>query len=339
MNTKGDLPPLPPLGDLQRLIRFSVETGRIWLGEQRMLLMHLSALASWRRELISSVGHAEAKRILLRAGFEAGQQDALLARQVRPQASLFSAFAVGPQLHMLEGAVKVTPLQFEYDPDTPHYLGRFRWDHSWEAETHRRDFGIQSTPVCWMLLGYASGYTTGFFGRLALYKETMCYGSGSAYCLIERRFAEEWPDAATLRQEYAPPMLLNRLGELHSQVEALRQQINPCDDIGELIGASPAFLSAVELVRKAASTNVTVLLLGETGVGKERFARALHHLSARRDGPFVAVNCAALPHELIESELFGAERGETASGGAAGCGGAHAASSRVLSIRASANSA
>jgi transcriptional regulator with GAF, ATPase, and Fis domain len=62
-------------------------------------------------------------------------------------------------------------------------------------------------------------------------------------------------------------------------------------------------------VTRAAATQVTVLLLGETGVGKERFARTLHQMSNRRQGPFVAVNCAALPNELIESELFGVEKG------------------------------
>jgi transcriptional regulator with PAS, ATPase and Fis domain len=63
------------------------------------------------------------------------------------------------------------------------------------------------------------------------------------------------------------------------------------------------------LLERAASSNVTVLLLGETGVGKERFAQALHGISARADKPFVAVNCAAIPDELIESELFGVEKG------------------------------
>jgi transcriptional regulator with PAS, ATPase and Fis domain len=65
----------------------------------------------------------------------------------------------------------------------------------------------------------------------------------------------------------------------------------------------------VELLHKAAATQVSVLLTGETGVGKERFARALHAMSTRAARPFVAVNCAALPGELIESELFGAEKG------------------------------
>jgi transcriptional regulator with GAF, ATPase, and Fis domain len=63
------------------------------------------------------------------------------------------------------------------------------------------------------------------------------------------------------------------------------------------------------LLVRAANNQITVLLLGETGVGKELFARALHGLGARRERPFVAVNCAAIPNELVESELFGVEKG------------------------------
>jgi transcriptional regulator with GAF, ATPase, and Fis domain len=68
-------------------------------------------------------------------------------------------------------------------------------------------------------------------------------------------------------------------------------------------------LDVVKQVRRVAETDATVLLQGETGTGKELFARAIHELSARRDGPFVAINCAAIPDTLIENELFGHERG------------------------------
>lgn len=77
----------------------------------------------------------------------------------------------------------------------------------------------------------------------------------------------------------------------------------------ELIGHTDAMRRVIELIRKVAPTNSTVLLLGESGTGKEVVAQTLHRLSARRDKPFVAVNCAALPHALLESELFGHVRG------------------------------
>jgi DNA-binding NtrC family response regulator len=74
-------------------------------------------------------------------------------------------------------------------------------------------------------------------------------------------------------------------------------------------GTSKALAAALEMARKAAATKSTVLLLGESGVGKELFARAIHNWSDRRDQPFVAINCVGLSKELLESELFGYERG------------------------------
>jgi transcriptional regulator with GAF, ATPase, and Fis domain len=76
-----------------------------------------------------------------------------------------------------------------------------------------------------------------------------------------------------------------------------------------IIGKAPNFAAAVDDARKVAPTDTTVLLSGETGTGKEVLARAIHQASTRADGPFVALNCAALPETLVESELFGHERG------------------------------
>jgi len=76
-----------------------------------------------------------------------------------------------------------------------------------------------------------------------------------------------------------------------------------------IIGDSPQISSVVEVIRRAAASTATVLLLGESGTGKEIFARAIHRWSPRRDKPFVVVNCVALSEELLESELFGHERG------------------------------
>jgi len=303
-------PTLPPDADLRGLIQFSSDDGRIWLAGQRMLLLHAASLGALRREMLHSVGPEYTRRMLMRAGYASGERDALLARQIRPEASVFEAFAVGPQLHRLEGAVCATPEVFEVDEQAGRLRCIVRWEHSWEAQMHVHEWGPQEAPVCWMLLGYASGYTSGFFRRPALYKEVQCSACGHEHCRIEGRFAHEWPDAAQMARDYDPDSMLVKLDDLHSQVEMLRTRLRPLrDDNQGLIGQSPAFCSAVELMRKAAPTQVTVLLLGETGTGKERFARALHAMSARAEQPFVAVNCAALPADLIESELFGAEKG------------------------------
>src|SRR5206468_6558237 len=85
----------------------------------------------------------------------------------------------------------------------------------------------------------------------------------------------------------------------------------------QIIGEDPKLKQVSQALHRAATTdNTTVLIEGESGTGKELFARALHVLSARADGPFVAINCAAIPENLLESELFGYEKG--AFTGAAG---------------------
>jgi two-component system response regulator HydG len=90
---------------------------------------------------------------------------------------------------------------------------------------------------------------------------------------------------------------------------SLQRRLDELTGAGELIGQSPAIRGVLELVRQVAPTSATVLIQGESGTGKELVARALHDLSQRRGKPFVRVNCAALPETLLESELFGYEKG------------------------------
>ena len=89
----------------------------------------------------------------------------------------------------------------------------------------------------------------------------------------------------------------------------LREEIRLAHGFDEIIGESPALRHCLQAVEKVAPTDVPVLILGETGTGKELFARAVHKLSNRRDKPIVSVNCPALPANIIESELFGHEKG------------------------------
>jgi PAS domain S-box-containing protein len=96
---------------------------------------------------------------------------------------------------------------------------------------------------------------------------------------------------------------------LAATTEYLRGQIAEEHGFGDIVGRSPALRKALKAVAQVATTSASVLLLGETGTGKELFARAIHERSPRRDRPLVKVNCAAIPGTLIESEFFGHERG------------------------------
>jgi DNA-binding NtrC family response regulator len=96
---------------------------------------------------------------------------------------------------------------------------------------------------------------------------------------------------------------------LQLENQQLKKQLYKRFGFTNIIGASEAIQGVFEMVRKVADTDSTVLLLGESGTGKELIARALHYNSSRRGGPLIPVNCAAIPEELLESELFGHERG------------------------------
>ncbi len=303
------LPSLPPMRDLRELLRFEAREGRIWLGEERMILLGSSEMRALRRELIESLGIERAKTALMRMGFSAGQTDADTAKRLRPNASLHDVFAVGPQAHMITGQVKVTPVVLELDELNRSFRGVFEWHNSFEAEVFLAEFGTSVDPVCWVQTGYSAGYTTRFTGRQTLFRELSCAGCGDEKCLLEGRFAEDWPDAEELQRSYEPSRIADQLMSLQTQVVSLRDTVSEVPGFGDMVGCSTGFLNARDLLAKAADTNVSVLLLGETGVGKDMFAKALHRASRRSEKPFVAINCSAIPKDLIEAELFGVEKG------------------------------
>ena len=96
---------------------------------------------------------------------------------------------------------------------------------------------------------------------------------------------------------------------LANENQSLKRQLSDRFSFGGLVGTSPAFRSVLQLAEKVSNTSASVLITGDSGTGKELIAKTLHHNSERSGGPFVAINCAALPESLLEAELFGIERG------------------------------
>ena len=152
------------------------------------------------------------------------------------------------------------------------------------------------------------------FGSLAL----GCVRSERAWSqdLIQRLKLVGETFANALLRKRAEESLANAFSEirvLKDKLEAernyLREEIKLEHNFEDIIGQSPQLQNALHKLEQVAPTNATVFILGESGTGKELFARAIHHESQRKDKPIIKVNCAALPESLIESELFGHEKG------------------------------
>ncbi len=121
-------------------------------------------------------------------------------------------------------------------------------------------------------------------------------GGAEFYTLVLRSVNDR------LEAERCIQSLRERTAYLHEEIKSLRQ-------FDQILGSSPALLAVLKEVEQVSATDATVLLLGETGTGKELVAHAIHEGSGRREQPLIRVNCAAIPGSLIESELFGHEKG------------------------------
>jgi len=297
----------PTPAELTDCLFFSPEDGRIWLNDQRMVLLHGSSFGALRAEVIERLGLEQARGLFTRTGYVSGARDARLIRERWPQADAAAVFRAGTHLHTLEGMTKVEPLHFKFDADSGFYEGEFLWHHSCEADEHVGAYSIGQDPVCWTETGYAIGFVSGLFGQMVIFREVECRGMGHRCCRVIGKTAEQWGDVEqdlrylNVSQAVADPAAPTPASPLRSNGGVTQPQ--------PLVGASAAFNAAMQALQRVALTPATVLISGESGVGKEMFARQLHQLSRRQDSPFVALNCAAIPDNLIEAELFGVERG------------------------------
>ncbi len=305
---------VPDIQDLAKRLRFAPQQGRIWLDDQRMMLMHISNLGSLRQELIEGMGKERARGLITRIGYQAGARDAQMSRRVRANRSAIDDFLAGPQLVSLEGIVFCEPLGLHIDVEKGEYFGDFHLVDCAEAEAHVATYGIGNEGVCWMLVGYACGYTSAFMGRPILWREVECRSMGHEKCRVIGKPVEEWEDAENdLRFLQIGDFVKWSTSDAPMPAAggakiSPAQQTEARTEFG-MVGISSGFNTVVHMVKKVAPTEATVLFLGESGVGKEIFANNLHQLSMRSAGPFVAINCAAIPEHLMESELFGVEKG------------------------------
>lgn len=299
----------PSSEDLKQSFDFDPERAEITLNGERMVLVDNRGLGTTRRELISALGYERARGVATRIGYGLGAADAQLARELRKEGDTFTGFAVGPQLHALKGSVKVEPIVFRADHENGHFYSEYYWHNSAECCAHRDAIGITPYPGGWQQVGYASGYASAFFGRPMIFRELECIAMGHDRCFLVGKPAEEWENADEETRWFRAEHYADRSG---SSVQKARSgDLEEDLRIGKrsIVGASAGFNLALHLVERVARTRAPVLFTGESGVGKEVFARELHKRSDRASQPMVCVNCAAIPETLIEAELFGVERG------------------------------
>jgi DNA-binding NtrC family response regulator len=316
---------------LTELLDVRPDLGIIRLHEQRVVLLSAAAMGLLKKELIDTLGLETARRLFLRFGYADGYHDAVSLRDRSKWPSPLEGLRAGVVLHRLEGIVRAEIVRLDHDAASGRFLEEVIWHDSYVAEQHVHHYGQGSAPVCWSLVGYASGYASACLGHEIYFRESECLAQGAAMCTAIGKDAESWgTELDTLRADFqgaelgreverVREVVHKRLQELERrerlvakrerELNLLRERVARHAASKQFIAGSAVMQEVLELAARVAPLDTTVLVYGESGTGKEFIVRMIHDQSPRASGPFVSINCAALTETLLESELFGHVRG------------------------------
>ena len=316
---------------LSELLDFRPDQGIIRLHDQRVVILSAAAMGLLRKELIDTLGLEAARRVAIRFGFADGYHDAVNLRERSSWNDPEELVRAGAVLQTLEGIVRVEVRRIDHDASTGRFEEEVAWHDSYVAEQHVHHYGKTSAPVCWSLVGYASGFVSACLGREVYFREVSCVAQGERQCRAIGRDAESWgAELAAIRADFESAAVGREVERLHEAVvrrakeldrrerllerrerelNLLRERINRHAAAKNFVAGSQAMRDALELAARVAPLDTTVLVYGESGTGKEFIVRLIHDQSPRAAAPFVSINCAALTETLLESELFGHVRG------------------------------
>ena len=317
--------------DLGQVLDFSPDKGIIRLHEQRVVILSAAAMGLLRKELIEALGSEMARRLMLRFGYADGYHDAVSLRDRSNWADPLEGLRAGATLHRLEGIVRAEILEVEYDAASGRFEEHVLFHDSYAAEQHVYHYGTADAPMCWSVVGYASGYASACLQREIYFRETECAAQGAKRCSLIGRDAAGWGDELdAMRFDYQGADLKHEIEhvrevvhrELQSlerrekqvakrerELNLLRERVARFAASKQFIARSAAMEAVLDLAAQVAPIDTTVLVYGESGTGKEFIVRLIHDQSPRSSHPFVSINCAALTETLLESELFGHVRG------------------------------
>ncbi len=304
----------------KELLELDPEGGMIRFAGQRALLLDAVAMGLLRKYLVDNFGLTAARAVLTQFGFAHGWRMAEAMNEEFKWANGKEWRRAGPRIHSLAGLFRIQP-----ETEDPLTKKGAMLLASYEAEQHLLHFGRSGSPVCWTICGLMSGYVSRTASKEIYVLEDRCLGAGHAACHMLGRTREDWGDehAEELaffdsgRLAACLDVSLSRVTEtlkaaeekLRAHRKALVRVVADVEAPMGIVTKSPKMQIIVDLARRVAKVDATVLITGESGVGKERIARLVHEESTRAAGPFIAVNCAAITETLLESELFGHSRG------------------------------
>ncbi len=309
--------------NIQDLLDFAPQLGLVLLRDRRVVIMDGDILGELRRMILESVGWERCRPIVFQFGYQAGRQDAESLGQMFNWNSREEWFRSGLVMQTQRGQGRAHLTRFELGPDNSSLSMEGRWYNSYEVDSHERLKLTETGPVCYVLCGYLSGFSTVCFGKQVLIMEQQCSFPQKRFCTFEGRFLEEWGAVGQkAMQEYRVHDLGEKLESLRRTLDVYQSRVLPQETkagarLDEGANSLPDWVAyrsramerVMDLARRVAESRATVLLTGETGVGKEIIARYIHHISCGDGLPFLAINCTTLPDPLLESELFGHVRG------------------------------
>jgi hypothetical protein len=205
---------------LAEVLDFRPDQGIIRLHEQRVILLSAAAMGLLRKELIDTLDLETARRLFLRFGYVDGYHDAVSLRDRGKWLDRFEGLRAGIVLHRLAGIAKPEIVQLEHEAKSGRFLEEVVWHDSYVAEQHVHHYGKSETPVCWSLVGYASGYASACLAQEIYFRESACLAQGVAHCTVVGKDAASWgDDLETLRADFQG-------GSLGRQVERLRDIVH-----------------------------------------------------------------------------------------------------------------
>ena len=188
------------------------------------ILVDVHAFGSLRKDLINNIGHDRAKGFLFRYGFDLGVRDAKECKENEPHLTLNELIEFGPKIHSMKGFVysKTTKLVIRTEENRLNFLMESIWENSYEASEHYKQIGRSTSPVCFTLAGYASGFVSEATGERVIFKEICCCAAGGNNCRAIGKTAAQWGSAIKDESYYlqAKPIL----EELEITYEKLLQE-------------------------------------------------------------------------------------------------------------------